>query len=422
MKTTRSGAASRSGSRAFTPTTASGRWRPLREYLAGQAPVYELEHRLRHKDGTYRWILARGVALRDRMGKPYRMAGSHTDITARKQAEQQLAEKNQLLEEAVRSERAAHETLKRAQAQMVQTEKLAALGQMVAGVAHEINNPLAFTINNIAVLQRDVAEMNEVLRLYQEAGDLIAREQPALHDRIQTLRECADLDYTLENNLRVLERTREGLGRIQRIVKDLRSFARLDEGEVQDADLNEGIESTAAIVRGHARNRHVALDLELGPIPRVTCRAAKINQVVMNLLTNAIDASPQGSRVTVRTRTDDSSVVIEVSDQGTGIDPAIRERIFDPFFTTKPVGQGTGLGLSISYSIVREHGGSIEVGSTPGRGSNFAVRLPIRAALAGARDGAVRPPGNHSTGRRRLARHRLGRYHQAAPLRPLRDQ
>jgi len=348
----------------------------VRAYLEGQTLEYELEHRLRHKDGTYRWIRARGVALRDPMGKPYRMAGSHTDITARKQAERQLAEQNHLLEEAARSERAAHEELKQAQARMVQTEKLAGLGQMVAGIAHEINNPLSFVTNNIAVLQRDSREILHLLDLLGAATPLITREQPDLAQRIADLRETADLDYALANLLGLLDRTREGLRRIQQIVSDLRAFARLDEGEVNEADINAGVASTVSIVLGHARKKQVQVDLDLGPLPPVTCHAAKLNQVVMNLVSNAIDACKPGGRVVVRTRAGEDGVCIEVEDNGAGIDPVVRDRIFDPFFTTKPIGQGTGLGLSISYAIVHDHGGSIEVHSEPGRGTRFVVHLP----------------------------------------------
>ncbi|MDR3632547.1 MAG: CHASE3 domain-containing protein [Isosphaeraceae bacterium] len=350
----------------------------VRNYLEGRTLEYDLEHRLRHKDGTYRWIRTRGVALRDPTGKPYRMAGSHTDITARKQAERQLAEQNYLLEEAARSERSAHETLKQAQARMVQTEKLAGLGQMVAGIAHEINNPLSFVTNNVAVLQRDAGEILRLLELLDEAGPLIAREQPDLARRLAALREAADLDYSLANLRGLLDRTREGLRRIQQIVSDLRAFARLDEGEVNEADINAGIESTVSIILGHARKKQVEVKLELGPLPPVTCHAAKINQVVMNLVSNAIDACSTGGRVSVRTRADNGAVRIEVEDDGTGIDASVRDRIFDPFFTTKPIGQGTGLGLSISYAIVHDHGGSIEVRSDPGRGACFVVRLPKR--------------------------------------------
>jgi PAS domain S-box-containing protein len=350
----------------------------VRAYLEGRTLDYDLEARLRHKDGTYRWIRARGLALRDAAGKLYRMAGSHTDITARKQAERQLAEQNRLLEEAARSERAALQALKQAQARMVQTEKLAGLGQMVAGIAHEINNPLSFVINNVAVLQRDAGDILRLLDICQEAAPLVAREQPGLARRAAELREAADLDYTLANLAGLLDRTRDGLRRIQHIVSELRAFARLDEAEVTDADINAGVESTVSIVLGHARRKQVAVTLDLAALPPVTCHAAKINQVVMNLVSNAIDACPHGGAVAVRTRPDADGVRIEVEDNGAGVDPAIRARIFDPFFTTKPIGQGTGLGLSISYAIVHDHGGSIDVQSEPGGGACFVVHLPNR--------------------------------------------
>jgi signal transduction histidine kinase len=162
----------------------------------------------------------------------------------------------------------------------------------------------------------------------------------------------------------------------------LRLFAHLDEGDVNDADLNDGIESTAAIIVGHARKKSITMTMDLSPLPPVTCNAARVNQVVMNLLTNAIDACDEGGTVTIRTMPDPEieGVRLEVSDTGCGIDPSVRDRIFDPFFTTKPVGQGTGLGLSISYGIVKEHSGTIEVESNPGEGTRFLVRLPLRPA------------------------------------------
>lgn len=347
-------------------------------YHDGTAPEYALEHRLRHKDGSFHWILARGVALRDSAGRPYRMAGSHTDITARKEAEQLLADQNQRLAVAVAAEQSAHEALKHAQARMVQSERLAGLGQLVAGMAHEINNPLAFVINNLAVLRRDSQTVLEVLDLFAQADDLIARERPELAAALSERREASDLAYVRESLPELVRRAQEGLSRIRRIVDDLRLFARLDEGETQEADLNAGIESTVTLARGTAASRNVRLELSLGPLPPFTCNAAKINQVVLNLLTNAIDACPTaGGEVVVRSRAEDETVVIEVEDNGTGIDPALSDRIFDPFFTTKPVGQGTGLGLSISYGIITDHDGTIQFDSRPGR-TCVRVRLPLR--------------------------------------------
>src|SRR5262249_560090 len=163
--------------------------------------------------------------------------------------------------------------------------------------------------------------------------------------------EAIDLPYTLDNLSGLMSRSGEGLKRIQQIVKDLRLFARLDESDLHEVDLNTSVASTVNIIQGQARKQRVALETELAPLPGVICQAAQINQVVLNLLGNAIDACPTGGKVTVRTRATAGGVVIEVADTGCGIDPAIRQRIFDPFFTTKPPGKGTGLGLSISYGI-----------------------------------------------------------------------
>jgi signal transduction histidine kinase len=301
------------------------------------------------------------------------MVGMTRDITERKRAEQMLAEQHRQLEEA-------HEQLKQAQSAMVQSEKLAGLGQMVAGVAHEINNPLAFVGNNVAVLQRDVKALAQLLAMYQQAESIIEKEDAQLLADIRDLSQRMDLTYTLKNLDEMLVRSREGLKRIQQIVRDLREFARLDAADLQDADLNAGIESTINIVRGVAKKHQVAIELQLQPLPPVACYPAKINQVVMNLVTNAIDACGENDgKVIVRTARQDGEVRIEVADNGSGIPPDVRQRIFDPFFTTKPIGKGTGLGLSISYGIVQDHGGRIEVDSEMGKGTTFVVTLPARA-------------------------------------------
>ena len=335
--------------------------------------------------------------LRDASGMIRGVQGIFWDVTERKRAEEQLVTQNIQLQEMARSEHQAHADLKQTQSRMVQSEKLASLGQMVAGVAHEINNPVAFVSNNVVVLDRDVGEMRELLTMYGEADDLIKHERPDLLERIDAFRERVDMSYTLENIKGLLVRSRDGLSRIQEIVGHLRLFARLDEGQVNEADINSGIESTATIIRNVARKKEVQLELDLAELPRITCYAAKINQVIMNLITNAIDASPEGATVTVRSRAEDQGVRVEVADTGCGIEPEDRSRIFDPFFTTKPVGQGTGLGLSISYGIIQDHGGTIEVESTVGQGTCFTIHLPLRPGPA-SRDGRLDQVGAGQSG------------------------
>lgn len=318
--------------------------------------------------------------LRDPSGRIIGVQGIFWDVSERKKAEEQLLAQNIKFQEMAESERDAHAALKQAQSQLVQSEKLASLGQIVAGVAHEINNPVAFVTNNVAVLGRDVGELRDLIRLYEKADELIDATQPRLAREVRDFRDRVDMAYTLENIEGLIQRSRDGLKRIQQIVGHLRLFAHLDEGDVNEADLNHGIESTAAIIVGHARKKSIRLEMDLSALPPVTCNAARINQVVMNLLTNAIDASPEGGTVAVRTRAEANGIRVEVADEGSGIDPEVREKIFDPFFTTKPIGQGTGLGLSISYGIVKDHEGTIEVESSPGRGARFIIHLPLRPA------------------------------------------
>ena len=293
-----------------------------------------------------------------------------------------------------------HDELKQTQGRMLQQAKLASLGQTAAGVAHEINNPLAFVTNNITVLKREVTDLHDILRLYQQAEATLAAYQHDLLERIRVLSDEVDLPFVQANLDSLLDRSREGLKRIQKIVENLRDFAHLDEAESQEADLSAGVTSTVRILQELAARRHITLETDLEQVPKLNCYPAKINMVVQNLVVNAIDACSAGGKVVVRTRARGDAVEIEVVDDGCGIDPAIQSKIFDPFFTTKPVGQGTGLGLSMSYGIIKDHGGSIEFESEPGRGTRFtcvvpssprprfAARSDSRSAEAFARAGA----------------------------------
>jgi len=298
-----------------------------------------------------------------------------------------LSRANGELAQALRDTQLAHESLQRAhlqlketQSRMLQQARMASLGQTAAGVAHEINNPLAWVTNNLVLLKREVTGLHDLLLLYQQAEQTLAQYQRDLHARIADLAQEVDLPFVLENLDNLLERSRSGLLRIQKIVADLRDFAHLEEADFKEADLNAGISTTVRLMQSVADLRQVTLETNLVPIPRTTCSPAKINLAVQSLISNGIDACPAGGRVLIETRAVEDGIEIRVSDNGYGIAPAIRDRVFDPFFTTKPVGKGTGLGLSISYGIVKDHGGVIDFESYPGQGTRFTIRMPVAPA------------------------------------------
>ncbi len=269
--------------------------------------------------------------------------------------------------------------LRAAQVAWVEAEKLAGLGRLAAGLAHEINNPIAFVSNNISVLKRDVTGVLEVVAKYGSLRDRLAQEEPELAEEVRVMEEKVDLDYFRGNVERLFASTIEGLKRISAIVQNLKDFARLDEAECKEVDLNAALVSTLEALRHEFESKGVRVETDLQPIPLLACQAGKINQVFLNILLNSAQASERDSVVEVRTRPDASGgVVVEVEDHGCGIREENLPRLFDPFFTTKPVGSGRGLGLSVSYGTVKNHGGVIEVETELGRGSVFRIVLPKR--------------------------------------------
>lgn len=493
-----------------------------RAHLAGLTPLYEIEHRTLHKDGSIRWFLARATALRDASGKPERLTGTYTNITSRKQAEierdrfftisvdlvcilspngyfkrvnpafettlgytkeellatpfiefihsedraktlaalQKLiaGDSSKTFENRYRCKDGAYkwlawtgallpqdgliyaagrditerkqaestlrgltwrerekaeqleialQKLQRTQAQLVQTEKMAGLGQMVAGIAHEINNPISFIYGNIKPASEYTQDLLHLLQLYQG-------HYPQPVAEIQEQLEAIDLDFIQEDFPKLLASMKDGAERIREIVLCLRNFSRLDEAELKPVDIHEGIDNTLLLLqhglKQKPRCREIQVIKEYGQLPQVQCYPSYLNQVFMNLLGNAIDALEEARReesglspmIRIRTeviegelpdsyrfmssptlqprryRTYAPRVVIRIIDNGSGITAEIQPRIFDPFFTTKPPGKGTGLGLSISYQIVVDkHGGQLRFHSALGQGTEFVIELPI---------------------------------------------
>jgi two-component system NtrC family sensor kinase len=275
-----------------------------------------------------------------------------------------------------------------------QSEKLASVGRLSAGIAHEINNPLAYAANNLTVLERDCATLLNVLDLYDSERARLQAIAPDVTARIQALADEADLPYIRDNLGRLLQRTKEGLDRVTRIVHSLRGHARTGPATRQDASIPDLCESSLEIIQAKTRRRGIRIERDYANPPKIRCVSSDISQVLLNLLVNAcqaIEAKPGDEEGCIRisVRPQGAELRIEIADNGCGIAPENQARLFDPFYTTKDVHEGSGLGLWISHNIVTAHGGRLEVDSQPGQGTRFRVLLPLRQHAPGKSDGAA---------------------------------
>lgn len=267
----------------------------------------------------------------------------------------------------------AYQDLKTTQAQVLHTEKMASIGQLAAGVAHEINNPIGFVTSNINTL----GKYHDRLHNYMNEQDKILFHgiDPKLQEKINQLRSVMKIDHILADSGKLIGETLDGTERVRKIVMDLKTFSRTDQGELQDADLIACIESAINIVWNELKYK-ITLEREFDPIPPIKCYPQQLNQVFVNLLVNASHAIPEKGHVTIAVQSQKDHIVIVFSDTGEGIPKEHLDHIFEPFFTTKEVGKGTGLGLSISYDIIKKHHGEISVTSEVGKGTSFSILLP----------------------------------------------
>jgi signal transduction histidine kinase len=351
---------------------------------------------IKNADGELRWYKTIISPFIDSEGQVQGVIGAATDITDLKEIEEVLRQSEARERERVRELGLTLAQLQSAQAQLIQSEKMSSLGQMIAGIAHEINNPTSFIYGNIQPAIEYAQDLLNLVKLYRQYCP-----EPSVE--ITDYLEESELDFVADDFPKLLASMQEGANRISQIVLSLRSFSRLDEAQCKYVDIHEGIDNTLLILQHRLKPQPhrsgIRVIKEYGQLPRVECYSGELNQVFMNLLSNAIDAlgeigkSTVGFEPIISIRTyalvdnllesdsntlKASKVAISIKDNGSGIAADVLPKIFDPFFTTKAVGQGTGLGLSISYQIlVDRHGGQLRCHSTVGQGTEFVVELPI---------------------------------------------
>ncbi len=352
-----------------------------RKIIETQGFIERWETRMYQKDGNIIWVSISAHAIKGSSGEILHYEGMVENITHRREAEvslrnalTELEGKNQELESAYREQ-------KESQKKIIQQEKMASIGQLAAGVAHEINNPMGFIISNLNSLNKYLARIPEFIKIQSEVIDQLSRNadehrQTAVNGAAES-RRALKIDYIVEDSQSLIKESLDGADRVKRIVQDLKNFSRIDEPEYSLADLNKTMESTLNIVWNELKYK-AAVKKEYGDMPMTLCNAGQLGQVFMNILLNAAQSIEEFGEIAVRTFRDGKDACVTISDTGCGIPEDQLGRIFEPFYTTKEIGKGTGLGLSIVYDIVKKHEGDIEVTSEPGKGTTFIIKVPIK--------------------------------------------
>jgi len=334
--------------------------------------VQKITYRIAHPDKKLHWLFSHMRYIPAARDTPAHIDGITVDITQYKNAEDLLKAQNQEIQATLNK-------LQDVQQQLLQSEKMASVGQLAAGVAHEINNPIGYINSNLNALKNYIDNLLALLAIYEQAE--AANTNTGHLSQIESFKQEIDLDFLKTDILDLLEESHEGATRVKKIVQDLKDFSHLGgNDDWQWTDLHQGLESTLNIVNNEIKYK-AKIVKEFGELPEVKCLPHQLNQVFMNLLVNAAHAIENEGIITLRTGTENDRAWVEISDTGKGIAPEHLNKVFDPFFTTKPIGKGTGLGLSVSYTIIKKHQGDIQLTSRPGQGTTFRIVLPITGAV-----------------------------------------
>ena len=309
----------------------------------------------------------------DYLRKPVRKYELIARLTTQLELRYRQLHLEQMMNERTRELTQANQGLKIAQEQLMQSDKMAAIGQLAAGVAHEINNPIGFVSSNLATMSQYLDDIFRVISAYEKIDIFLTVEQKA---GLQIIKKEIDLGYLKGDIKELLRESKDGLSRIIHIVKDMKNFSHINENKWELVNIHEGIDSTLNIVHNEIKYRAKVVK-DYGEVGLVQCMPSQINQVLMNIMVNASHAMDADGLLIIKTWQAKNKLKISISDTGCGMPPDVLKKIFNPFYTTKPVGKGTGLGLSLSYTIIAKHHGSIDVESKPGKGSTFIITLPL---------------------------------------------